>query len=507
MEKRLFLALVLSLLVLLTWSTFVSKTQVIENKSLTENKLSKSLSSSTNLVNIELPETPSSTSFIDLLLNKLEIVFDENRGAISEVNFKEYQNERFSLRDGFWLVDKNLKFKKVYSSEEQITFEHQDSTKKVIKKYSFSKTNYDIDLHIILQNISTHEINLALPLSLGVLNFSRDPNEARFKDIIVDTSERMLRPNAHKNALIPEVKFLALRDRYFCAIIEPQEKTRYPAWINMINAQETEVGLGPLEFKLSPEQKIEKNFRIYLGPQELQLINRINPLWSTVIHYGTFNLISHTLLQLLELLYRLVHNWGWAIVILSLLIYLLLFPLTLKQMRSMKEMQALQPQVEELRRIYKDNPQKLNKEIMDLYRQHKVNPFGGCLPLILQIPIFFALYQALIRSVLLKGASFLWIKDLAKPDRLIYPLKTTLPLIGNEINILPILMAIGMFIQQKISTTTTSSVSAEQQRFMMIMFPLLFGIIFYHMPAGLVLYWFINSTLMSIYQFKLNRQK
>ena len=175
-------------------------------------------------------------------------------------------------------------------------------------------------------------------------------------------------------------------------------------------------------------------------------------------------------------------------------------------MNSMKQMQTLQPKIEELRNIYKDNPQKLNKEIMELYRQHKVNPLGGCLPIVLQMPIFFALYQALMRSVALKGAKFLWIKDLSAPDRL-FILPTSLPILGNEINILPILMAVGMFIQQKISAGATSSASAEQQKLMMALFPLLFGFIFYHMPSGLVLYWFINSTFMLFYQIRMMRLK
>jgi YidC/Oxa1 family membrane protein insertase len=224
------------------------------------------------------------------------------------------------------------------------------------------------------------------------------------------------------------------------------------------------------------------------------------------MYYGTFDFIAHLLIQLLDWLYRLVHNWGLVIILLSIMIYFLLYPLVLKQMRSMKEMQALQPRIAELRQAHKDNPQKLNKEMMELYRQHKVNPFGGCLPLILQIPIFFALYQVLMRSVVLKGARFLWIKDLSEPDRL-FLLPTSLPLVGKEINILPILMAIAMFVQQKTSMVATTSEAAEQQKIMLILFPLLFGFIFYRMPAGLVLYWFINSALMLTYQLRIRRIK
>jgi YidC/Oxa1 family membrane protein insertase len=175
-------------------------------------------------------------------------------------------------------------------------------------------------------------------------------------------------------------------------------------------------------------------------------------------------------------------------------------------MRSMKEMQGLQPHIEELRKKYKDNTQKFNKEVMELYKEHKVNPFGGCLPLLLQMPIFFALYQTLMRSVVLRGAEFLWIKDLSEPDRL-FLLPFNIPILGNEINILPIIMAIGMFAQQKITMKTAAGSNPEQQRFMMVLFPLMFGFIFYRMPSGLVLYWFINSTLMLIYQLRVSLQK
>jgi YidC/Oxa1 family membrane protein insertase len=244
-----------------------------------------------------------------------------------------------------------------------------------------------------------------------------------------------------------------------------------------------------------------------LGPQDLQTISRLQPEWAGVIHYGFFDFIAQTLLGLLGFLYKLAHNWGWAIVLLSIFIYLVLFPLSLKQMRSMKQMQALQPRLEELKKTHKDNPQKLNKEVMELYRQNKVNPFGGCLPLIMQIPIFFALYQALIRSVALKGAHFLWIKDLSEPDRL-FTFSKSLPVIGNEINILPLVMAVGMFLQQKISMAASpSGTSQEQQKMMMLLFPVMFLFIFYKMPAGLNIYWCLNSTLMLLYQWQIYRKR
>jgi len=204
-------------------------------------------------------------------------------------------------------------------------------------------------------------------------------------------------------------------------------------------------------------------------------------------------------------IHTIVKNWGLAIILLSVLVYFILYPLTLKQMRSMREMQKLQPKIEALRKTYKDNPTKLQKEMMELYREHKVNPMGGCLPMVLQMPIFFALYAGLMRSIVLKGAHFLWIKDLSEPDKL-FMLPKSLPVVGGEgFNILPILMAIGMFVQQKTSMASMGSENADQQKIMLIMFPVLFGFIFYHMPSGLVLYWFVNSLFTLAYQMRASR--
>jgi YidC/Oxa1 family membrane protein insertase len=338
-------------------------------------------------------------------------------------------------------------------------------------------------------------------LILGVLNFSAKPEQARFQDITLASKDRTLHLNGRKETNFPEVRFLSVRDRYFCAIIE-SGLNGYSGFIKKLNPQESAVGLVVQEAVLAPGQKAGQKFRIYLGPQDLRIIEKANPDWSVVMYHGMFDFLARMLLGALEFFYGFVHNWGLAIVILGLAIYLVLFPLTLKQMRSMKQMQALQPRMEELRKVYKDNPQKLNKEMLELYREHKVNPLGGCLPLILQMPIFIALYQALIRSINLKGAHFLWIQDLSEPDQL-FVLPKALPVLGNQINLLPILIAVMMFIQQKISTVSAPSQSKEQQRLMLILFPLMFGFIFYRFPSGLGLYWFINSLLMLLYQFRI----
>jgi len=505
MDKRLILAIALSLLVLLLWSALVARLQPIDNKEVTEKILKSSLVSSNQITPSLTPAEPPSSSLITLSKKDWEIIFIEPQAAIKEVVFKAYQSYKFSLQYGLLIEDKNLVFKKENISQQSATFVYQDMGKRITKRYLFSDSDYNLDLEIEVENLSQQAISINLPLVLGVLNFGREQTQARFQDVTVALSEKIIRPNARKDSLLEKVKFLGLRDRYFCAIIEPEAKDEN-GFIKRINPQQTEIGLVGKEILLNPGQTAKEKFHIYLGPQELRFIRQLNPDWTAVMYYGAFDFIAQILLRALEAVYRIVHNWGWAVVVLSLVIYLILYPLTIKQMRSMKQMQALQPITEELKKTYKDNPQKLNKETMELYRKHKVNPLGGCLPMVLQIPIFFALYQVLIRYIVLKGASFLWIKDLSEPDRL-YILAVSLPIVGNEINILPILISIGMFLQQKLSMRSMGTGSSEQQRLMTMLMPVMFGFIFYHMPAGVVLYWFVNNLLMLINQLQISRVK
>jgi YidC/Oxa1 family membrane protein insertase len=507
MEKRTIVAIALSFLVILGWSAVVSKLRPPEKVSLKPAPVSEPSQpiiapSPTVPPSVLTPPETSETSLATFSSQtKSDIVFTEHIAAIKDIVFKDYQDYKFSLKTGFSLVDKNLQFKRQNSSSNDALFVHRDKDKQVIKRFNFHKSNYTIDLDIEVQNLSTKEIEFDPSLILGVLDFSGDQVEARFKDITVVTADKTIHNGAKKDVVFENVRFLGLRDHYFCNIIQPQTRGS-SVFVRKIHAQESEIGLNAKKITIPAGQSSMQKFRIYLGPQELKLINQVNPEYTAVLYFGTFDFISHILIQILDWLYRLVHNWGWAIILFSIFISLLLYPLSLQQMRSMKQMQALQPKIEELRKVYKDNPQKLNKEMMDLYKIHKVNPLGGCLPLILQIPVFFALYQAMIRSIALKGAHFLWIKDLSQPDRLfaftaIGPVK--------EINLLPILMTAVMFVQQKLSMSAVSGTANEQQKIMTIIMPVMFLFIFYNMPAGLVLYWLINSSIMLGNQLKMNR--
>jgi YidC/Oxa1 family membrane protein insertase len=411
--------------------------------------------------------------------------------------------DKFLLQQGFLFGDKNLAFKKEHVSLQEASFVYADKDKRIQKRFIFpNQLNY-IELEIEIRNLSLLPMSSDFPLVVGILNFAGDQSQVQFYDVAVGLPDKTVHLNGRKDASLENIKFVGLRNRYFCNIVEPAS-ANYALFVRKMGAQESEVSIESNSAPLGPGQAALYKYRIYLGQQDLKLISAINPAWAQIINYGTFDIVSQLLLQLLEFLYHLVHSWGWAIILLSVIIYFALYPLSLKQMRAMKQMQVLQPRIEGLRKLHKDNSQKLNKEIMELYKEHKVNPLGGCLPMVLQIPVFFALYQALIRSIALKGARFFWIQDLSQPDRL-FPLPFPRPF--DTFNILPILMAIGMFVQQKMSMNAASGTSAEQQKIMLIVFPLMFGFIFYSMPAGLVLYWFINSALMLAFQLRMNKAK
>ena len=236
--------------------------------------------------------------------------------------------------------------------------------------------------------------------------------------------------------------------------------------------------------------KGEKSFNIngYVGPKDYRILKSINPELTDVIEYGFFTFIAKPMFKILLLIYNFVGNWGWAIVILTILIRVVLFPLTFKGMVSMQKLKDLSPKIKELQQKYKGDPQKLNVHMMQLYKKHGANPMGGCLPLLLQIPVFFAIYRVLLNAIELKGSEWiLWINDLSQKDPYF---------------ILPILMGITMYIHQK--TTPTTITDPMQQKIFQYL-PIIFTFFFITFPAGLTLYWFVNNILSIIQQLIVNR--
>ena len=228
---------------------------------------------------------------------------------------------------------------------------------------------------------------------------------------------------------------------------------------------------------------IKGEVTFYGGPKELHQLEALG--MEKAIDFGIFGFLAKPFLKFFLFLHQFIPNWGLVIIVLTLIIKIVLHPLTHKGFESMKKMQELAPKLEEIKKRYKNDPQKLNEEMMKLYKEAGVNPMGGCLPMLLQIPVFFALYEIFLNAVELKGASFLWVKDLSMPD---------------PTYLMPILMGASMILQQKL----TPSTNPQQEKIFMIL-AVVFTFMFATFPAGLVLYWLANNLITAVQNLIINK--
>ena len=253
---------------------------------------------------------------------------------------------------------------------------------------------------------------------------------------------------------------------------------------------------------LLPAQATEQyKYSLYFGPKKISVLKEAGADLERIINFGWFDVIARPTLLLLNFIYRYLHNYGVAIILVTIIIKALFFPIAQKGMKSMRNMQKIQPKITKLREKYKNDSTRMNQEMMNLYKTYKINPLGGCLPMVLQIPVFFALYKVLLQAIELRHAPFmLWITDLSAPDRLWMGLN--LPFLGG-IPVLTLLMGGSMFLQQKM---TPSPADPTQAKIMMFL-PVIFTFMFLNFASGLVLYWLINNLLSIGQQYMINKSK
>ena len=308
--------------------------------------------------------------------------------------------------------------------------------------------------------------------------------------------------NIENELTVTMMKWLGVEDQYFIGAVAPETPVRngfFRAGMYFPESQfqaQGERKLSPYfgvalpTTDLNPNLQVESNFKLYYGPKADEELVKFGYKLE-MSHDMTLEVLAGPLLDLLRFIYGLVGNYGVAIIILTIIVRLVLFPLTYKGMKSMKRMQQLTPRMKKLQEKYKNNKEKLNKEMMDLYRKNKVNPLGGCLPLLLQIPVFFALYSSLSSAVELRHAPFIfWISDLSQPDGL---------------GITPLLMGVSMYIQQKM-TPQTAMMDSTQAKIMQ-MLPFIFTVFSFTFPSGLTLYWVTSNVLSIAQQQIINRIK
>lgn len=520
MEKRLIIAVALSILIIITFQRLFPPPKQAQAPAPAEQKIAVS---QTAPGPISVGETPAPVDEKETIVStdRHLITFSDAGGSIKRIALKNYKKTSsdeplilaeaarpsqyiFSIEDPTGTLPLSLASYTLHRKDNEITYTLSLKDIEVIKKYDLHNPHGTIGLDIIIKNISAQPKEFGYKIITGSGIVETNPPDKRLIEVTSKVDGKTVGFKRPKNNIIVNpgiISWVALKTRYFSLIAKPFGQTRsqfhgYASVDNPFSGIEMEKVLIPAG------SFAEHKFVLYAGPSIAANLKKIGMEFEETIDYGFFGWISKIMLAAMAAIFYLVHNWGLSIIILSVLLNIVLYPLTLKSFKSMQKMHELHPQMEKLKAQYKDNPQKLNKEIMELYKTYKINPLGGCLPLLLQMPIFIALYQALTKSIELRGARFLWIKDLSMPDAARIPF--TLPLVGSSINILPLAMVVLMVFQQKISTKVMGGAVTEeqkqQQRMMLVIMPIMFGFIFYGMPSGMVLYWVVNTILTIVEQ-------
>lgn len=462
-------------------------------------QLMKYLDTDSNFVNL-IPDTELGLPGIGMVIEQDSVRFDD---LIYNVSFEELSSTG-EIRLG--------------GDGSPFTIEYAldlTSNRRIVKEYTFYGDRYKFDLSVTLEGFSDLTIDRSYHLRWDASllpteePITDDLNYIKvyanigddLQDFDIDEDEKQVQ----NEEMTGTVNWAALRTKYFCSAIVP---------IDSKGRSITYMGHG---FNIAPgqnfkyfnyainmpflESSVERNeFSLYLGPLEYnKLKSHQLGLESLIMSSGgyerLFRPFSIIILVSLKFMHQFISNYGWVIVIFSILIKLILYPLTHKSYTSMKKMQLVQPLMTDIREKYKSDPQRLNKEMMKLYKEHGVNPLGGCLPMVLQMPLLIGLFIVFRSTIELRGAEFIfWISDLSKPDT-IFSLPFALPLYGSKINVLPIVMGLSMFLQQK------STISDPRQKMMMYFMPVFFLFLFNTFPSGLNLYYTLFNFL-TIFQQK-----
>ncbi len=397
----------------------------------------------------------------------------------SDANFS-LANADFTVTGGDLKLDDNNK-------SGSVVFEYSRDGQSVRRTYTFYSDSYRADITDEVAGLPSYWITLGSDFGI----FDREEGRYTFTgpvllkgtDLEELKAKKLKDPQIFKEGL----KWIAQEDKYFCSALVPAGSVQAAhAWT----------------YKDSPVIAFEgkpgvNKFSLYAGPKEPDRLSKLDNL-QYIIDYGFFSIIARPLFWILKLFHGFIGNYGWSIILLTIVVRIPFLPLVSKGQKSMRKLQEIQPKMNEIREKYKKDPQKMQQEMMELYKKHKVNPMGGCLPMIIQIPVFIALYKVLLVSIELRGAPFLlWITDLSAPDSLFGHIAGFS--LGGP---LPYLMGITMLIQQKM---TPSGMDPKQAKMMMLM-PIIFTFMFLNFASGLVLYWLVNNVLSIIQQFYINRK-
>ncbi|KAF1048296.1 MAG: Membrane protein insertase YidC [Herbaspirillum frisingense] len=391
----------------------------------------------------------------------------------------------------------------------QLVLNAEQDGVKLTKTFTFKRGSYLIDVKHTVTNTTAAAINPTLYLQL-VRDGNKPGGESHFYSTftgpaVYTDAEKFEKLDFEKIATGKQehVKkadngWIAMVQHYFVSAIIPPQQAQRDIYAEQVAPNLYRVGVKLSLGSIAPNASLTSDAQLYSGPTVNKTLEAIAPGLDLVRDYGHLAIIAKPIFWLMTHIHAVVGNWGWTIILLTVLIKLVFFPLSAASYRSMAKMKAVSPKMQAIRERHKGDPQAMNREMMTLYKTEKINPLGGCLPIAIQIPVFIALYSALLASVEMRGAPWLgWIHDLTAPDTLF----GTIPYFNMPIGLLPIIMAASMFLQTKLNPTPPDPVQAKVMMFM----PLVFSFMFFFFPSGLVLYWVTNNVLSIAQQWVITR--
>jgi YidC/Oxa1 family membrane protein insertase len=520
MDKRTILAVALSLAVLMGWSIFFQKKQVPQYKKPAQGTAPAPAASPSDQKTppakkeAALPATPLEKPMPSTLLSGISgedvvvetdlyrAVFTTGGAVLKHWELKKYKDKSGKpvillkepgnipplslLLEGpdrmlpqkltFSVNTKKITLTSGGKESGELIFSFNNSGILIRKKLVFYNNSYKVDLSIETEN--TPSFLLPVGTSMGIFDKNGSSRAHSGPLVLLNMDKENFTEKSGDKFMTGNINWIAQEDLYFTAAMVPQTTIEGAKFWK--EAGESEIALS-----LKPGKH---SFLFYAGPKEYDRLKQLNVKLEHIIDFGWFSIIAMPLFWVLKFFYKYIGNYGWSIVILTILVRVPFIPILNKSQQSMKKMQKIQPLMAELKEKYKNDPQKMQKETMALYKKYKVNPVGGCLPMLLQIPVFIALYNVLLQAIELRGAPFVfWITDLASKD---------------PYYILPVVMGLTMVIQQKM---TPSAMDPKQAKMMMLM-PVVFTFMFLTFPAGLVIYWLVNNVLGIIQQYFVNKK-
>jgi YidC/Oxa1 family membrane protein insertase len=396
----------------------------------------------------------------------------------------------------------------VTAEPRQVTFfwDSPDGVR-VEKVYRFSPDRYTIDLDIGIINRSGRTIQDSMYITLPGL-VPKDSRTYGFEGpsaLIGDSVEEIkIKKLDEKNTFTGSIQWIGMQDRYFLESIIPLEVQDATLRLSLKTPDIVEAKYVQPERTIPSGNEYRFQYQVFYGPKSMKILQAVGHGLGKALNFGFFDILAKPCLWLMNFLYSFIPNYGVAIIILTILIKVLLWPLGTKSYKSMNAMKKLQPLMQEIRQKYKDDKKKMNEEVMALYRTYKINPMGGCLPMVVQIPVFFALYRMLYSAIELRHAPFFgWIQDLSAPDRLFrFGFEVPFMEAPYGIPVLTLVMGATMLLQQKMSPPMGDPTQAK----MMMLMPVVFTVIFINFSSGLVLYWLTNNILSIAQQYYIQKK-